>query len=138
MYQLHPMVAAPIRIKRLIKPTALLTAMLASAAAAGPVRAQAVLPAPVFGTGENQIYDPLAPQRDSRWKIVAGPDGFIPPAGNSIPYNSYLYDPAGPGCIGTKTFDGITYNCISISQDGGSFANQSWIFAQEAASLCVV
>lgn len=115
MHILHPMAAASICIKRFINPTAVLTAALALVAAAAP--AQAVLPAPVFGTGEN-----LAPgARDARWKIVAAPSDFIPP--EPLPYDSYVVK-----------INGNPYNSISVSSDaltGLSYGDDRyWIFAQ--------
>lgn len=89
----------------------------------GSARAITVLPAPVFGTGENLSFG----DRDSRWKVVAGPTGFATPDGQSFPYDSYVVQ----GASGTLTINGTTFNPISLNQDQDPQAiTGNWIFAQ--------
>jgi len=91
----------------------------------GSSPARAATPAPVFGTGQNlNIGD-----RDTRWKIIAAPQGFTPPDSQSIGYDSYVVNAFGP-----STIMGTTFNWISINDTGfdpfGDSNERNWIFAQ--------
>jgi hypothetical protein len=104
-------------------PAVALTASIILTLNSGSARAITVLPAPVFGTGENLSLG----DRDNRWKVVAGPTGFMPPDGQSFPYASYVVADAVPAL----TINGTTFNPISLNQDSDPQAiTGNWIFAQ--------
>jgi hypothetical protein len=99
-----------------------LTASIVLSTGSSPARANT--PAPVFGTGQN-----LAPSdRDSRWQVIAGPAGFVPPDSQTYPYSSYVTSVFTP-----LIQNGVTYRWISITSDelaNSTAGNRNWILRQ--------
>jgi hypothetical protein len=99
------------------------TVVIALASYAPP--AQAIVPALIYGTGQGQTYSSGA--TDSRWRVVATPNGFT----KTPPYDSFLY--TGAGCDAPLYVDSIIFNCISINDSGDSEGStpRNWIFQQD-------
>lgn len=88
--------------------------------------AQAIVPALIiYGTGQGQTYSSGA--TDSRWRVVATPNGFS----KTPPYDSFLY--TGDGCDAPLKVDSIIFNCISINESGDSEGStpRNWIVQQD-------
>lgn len=96
--------------------------------------ARANTPAPVFGTGVGSTPG----GRDANWKVVAGPDSFIPPA--PYPYAAYTlldapaYSPGGGEPQAGEVINGIRYYWMGPTSDSGvagGLPAANWILAQE-------